>query len=94
MATRTLSDISQAQEPQAQGHMHIYISGKSQVAMVSYTTKVVYSRDHKGVGMAHKIKSLEKQPQFSLTTIRQYWLGKTKPKQAFRSTRNAFNKLL
>jgi len=27
-------------------------------------------------------------------TIWQYWLGKTKPKQAFRSTRNAFKKLL
>ena len=25
-------------------------------------------------------------------TMRQYWLGKTKPKQAFRSTRNAFSK--
>ena len=25
-----------------------------------------------------------------LMTIRQYWLGKTKPKQAFRSTQNAF----
>jgi len=23
----------------------------------------------------------------------QYWLGKTKPKQAFRSTQNAFKKL-
>ena len=44
--------------------------------------------------MAHKITSPEKQPQFSQTTMRQYWLGKTKPKQAFRSTRNAFNMLL
>ena len=26
--------------------------------------------------------------------MRQYWLGKTKPKQAFRSTRNAFNKFI
>ena len=44
--------------------------------------------------MAHEIISPKKQPQFSLTMMRQYWLGKTKPKQAFRSTRNAFNKLL
>ena len=44
--------------------------------------------------MAHKITSPKNQPQFPLMTMRQYWLGKTKPKQAFRSTRNAFNKLL
>ena len=44
--------------------------------------------------MAHGLISPKKQPQFPLTTIRQYWLGETKPKQAFRSTRNAFNKLL
>ena len=54
---------------------------------------VVYSRDHKGVGVAHEI-SPKKQPQFPLTTIRQYWLGETKPKQAFRLIRNAFNKFL
>ena len=36
----------------------------------------------------------KKQPQFSLTTIRQYWLSEIKLKQAFRSTRNAFNKLV
>ena len=55
---------------------------------------VLYSRDHKGLGMAHEKASPENQPQFSLTMTRQYWLGKTKPKQAFRLTRNAFNKLL
>ena len=44
--------------------------------------------------MVHKITSPKNQPQFSLMMMRQYWLGKTKPKQAFRSTRNAFNKLL
>ena len=43
---------------------------------------VMYSRDHKGVGVAHKITSPKKQPQFSQTMMRQYWLGKTKPKQA------------
>ena len=44
--------------------------------------------------MAHEIISPKNQPQFSLITMRQYWLGKTKPKQAFRSTQNVFNKLL
>ena len=44
--------------------------------------------------MAHDITSPKNQPQFFLMTMRQYRLGKTKPKQAFRSTRNAFNKLL
>ena len=44
--------------------------------------------------MAHEITSPKNQPQFSLTMMRQYWLGKTKPGQAFRSTQNAFNKLL
>ena len=62
--------------------------------IVSYSTIVLYSRDHKGVGVAHEITSLKKQPQFTLTMTRQYWLGKTKPKQAFRSIRNVFNKLL
>ena len=46
------------------------------------STIVMYSRDHKGVGMAHKTSSPKNQPQFTLTTMRQYWLGKTKPKQA------------
>jgi len=54
---------------------------------------VVHSRDDQEVGVAHKVKLAENQPQFSQTTIEQYWLGKTKPKQAFRSTRNAFKKL-
>ena len=44
--------------------------------------------------MAHEIISPNKQPQFLLMMMRQYWLGKTKPKQAFRSTQNTFNKLL
>ena len=59
---------------------------------LSYTT--TDSRDHKRVGVAQEIISPKKQSQFSLMTMRQYWLGKTKPKQAFRSTRNTFNKLL
>jgi len=38
------------------------------------------------VGVAHKVKSPENQPQFSENMMEQYWLGKTKPKQAFRLT--------
>ena len=44
--------------------------------------------------MAQETISPKKKPQFPLTMMRQYWLGKTKPKQAFRLTQNAFNKLL
>ena len=62
--------------------------------IVLYSMIVVYSRNHKGVGMAHEIASPKNQRQFSLTTMRQYWLGITKPKQAFRLTQNTFNKFL
>jgi len=54
---------------------------------------VVHSRDNKEVGIAHEAKSPENQPQFSQTTMGPYWLGKTKPKEAFRLTQNAFKKL-
>ena len=54
---------------------------------------MVHSRDDKEVGVAHEVKSPKNQPQFSQITMGQYWLGKTKPKQAFRSTRNVFKKL-
>ena len=60
---------------------------------ISYTMIVVYSRDHKGVGVAHEVISSKKQPQFPLTTIRQYWLGKTKPKQAFRFDLKCFQQV-
>ena len=60
----------------------------------SWTTIMVHSRDDQEVGVAHKVKSPENQPHFSQTTMGQYWLGETKPKQAFRSTRNAFKKFL
>ena len=43
--------------------------------------------------MTHKITSPIKQPQFSQTTMRQYWLGKPKPKQPFSLTQNVFKKL-
>ena len=64
------------------------------IECLSYSTIVLHSRDHKGVGVAHKITSPKNQPQFSQMTMKQYWLGKTKPKQVLRSTRNAFTKLL
>jgi len=49
-----------------------------------------HSRDNQNVGVTHKVKSLENQLQFSQTMMGQYWLDKTKPKQAFRSTHNPF----
>jgi len=55
---------------------------------------VLYSRDHQGLGVAHKKISPKNQPYLSHTTMWQYWLGKTKPKKVFRWTRNTFNKLL
>ena len=69
-----------------------YVSGDS--TPISYSMIVLYSRDHKDLGVAHEKTLTKNQPPFPLTTMRQYWLGKTKPKQVFRSTRNAFNKLL
>ena len=42
----------------------------------------LYSKDNEGIGVAHEITSPANQ------------LGKTKPNQAFRSTRNAFNSKL
>ena len=44
--------------------------------------------------MAHEITSPQNQSQLSQTTMKHYWLGQTKPKEAFRSSRNAFKKLL
>ena len=52
-----------------------------------------HSRDDQEVGLAHEVKTPENQPQFSEMTMGQHWLGKTKPKQAFRSIRNTFKKL-
>jgi len=54
---------------------------------------VVHSRGDEEIGMAHEVKSPKNQPQFSQMTMGQYWFGKIKPKQAFRSTQNAFKKL-
>jgi len=54
---------------------------------------VVQSRDDEEVGMAHEVKSLENQLQFSQTMMGQYWFGKANPKQAFRLIQNGFKKL-
>jgi len=54
---------------------------------------LIHSRDDKGVGVTHEIKPPKHQPQISQKMIGQYWLDKTKPKQAFRLTRNSFKKL-
>jgi len=54
---------------------------------------VVHSRGDEEVGVAHKVKLPENQPHIFQMAMGQYWLGKTKPKRAFRSTRNAFKKL-
>ena len=48
----------------------------------SWTTIVVHSRDNQEVGVAHEVKSPKNKPQFFQMTMGQYWLGKTKPKQA------------
>ena len=57
-------------------HRSNYLYSYVLVSILSYSTTVLYSRDHKGVGMAHKITSPKNQPKFSLTTMRQYWLCK------------------
>ena len=54
---------------------------------------MVHSWDDQEVGVAHEVKSPENQPQFPQMMLGQYWLHKTKPKQAFRLTGNAFKKL-
>ena len=43
--------------------------------------------------MVNEKSSLENQSHFSLMTMRKYWFGKAKPKQAFKSTRKVFNRL-
>ena len=45
---------------------------------VSYSTIVLYSRDHKGVGVTHKKTSPKKPASTFLTTMRQYWLSPNK----------------
>jgi len=49
---------------------------------------VVYSRDIAGIGMAHDINHLKTMP--ALIFPDDHKAALVKPKQAFRSTRNAF----
>jgi len=56
---------------------------------------VVHSRDYEEVDMAHEVKSPENEPQFSQMMMGQYWLGKTKPKNAcFQKVATEFKKKL
>ena len=45
--------------------------------LLSYSTIVLYSRDHKGVGVAHE-SAPKNQPRFPLTTMRQVQLSPNK----------------
>ena len=54
---------------------------------------VVHSKDGKVVGVAHEIRQPKNQLNISQMAMRQYWLHKIKPKQAFRSIRNSFKTL-
>ena len=72
---------------------YIMLQNSSYQYSWSWTTIVVHSRDDKELGEAHEVKSPENQPQISQIAMEQYWLGKTKPKKAFRLTRNAFKKV-
>ena len=56
----------------------------SLIVQYDSTDIVLYSRDHKGMGVTHPKQ----------TMMWQYWLGKTKPKQAFRLTQHVSYKLL
>ena len=38
---------------------------------------VLYSKDHKDLGVAHEKTSPKSQPYFSLMTMKQYWLAQT-----------------
>ena len=55
--------------------LSIHTQRKGCTYVLLLTTIVVHSRDDKEVGMAHKVKSPENQPQFSQTTMGQYWSG-------------------
>ena len=61
------------------------------ILLLSYNTIVLYSRDHKGVGMAHE-KNITQIPASHFPDENEAVL--VRPKRAIRSTQNAFNKLL
>ena len=76
-----------------QDHLNIKHDNAENWDQASYSMIVLYSRDHKGVGVAHEITSPKSQPKISQTMMRQCWLSKTKPKKGFSLIRNAFSKL-
>ena len=53
--------------------MDVFIYFTSGICIQGYHIR---SRDHKGVDVAHEKTSPKNQPHFSLTVMRQYWLGK------------------
>jgi len=53
----------------------------TRISTVSYSTIVLYSRDHQGLGVAHKKISPKNQPHFSHMTMWQHWLGAQKSLQ-------------
>ena len=64
-------------------HMCVILEAQKLCVLLQYHDEP-HNRDNKGVGVACKIKPPKSQPQMA---IGQYL---TKPKQAFRSTRNSF----
>ena len=58
---------------------------------LSWTTIVVHSRYNQEIGMAHKVKLPENQPQLSQATMGWYWLGKIKSKVFFKSCHGILN---
>ena len=77
-------------------HNQLQIVGKSddhrrqliQVTTTSYSTVVLYSRDHAELGFSNQKYHPKNQPQFPFMTTWLYWLGTAKPKNVFRSTIN------
>jgi len=54
-------------------------SGHGKDVNIIQYDRVLYSRDHQGLGVAHEKISPKNQRHFSHTMMWQYWLGKTKP---------------
>ena len=52
---------------------------------------VLYSRDHKGVGVTHEKTSRKNQPQYSVTMMRQYWLADNSWQSTVFQTDSSYN---
>ena len=59
--------------------------------ILSYSTVVLYSRDHEGVGIAPGKILIRNHTQKSFTATWHYWSGIIKPKGAFRMIQNVSN---